>query len=97
MILLKCCWAWTYWKVQGQTIRDKVVYAIGNSEAEHGVSYVMFSCVCWFSDIGLLNGINATHLQKVKKKEMFAQRLTFERKLNELEKETKEKIHELGQ
>jgi hypothetical protein len=60
MPTLKCCWVWTYWKVQGQTVIEKVIYNQGNRETDHGISYVVFSRLRCFSDIGLPEGILGT-------------------------------------
>ena len=87
MLPLKCCWAWTYWKAQGQTITSKVVYKPGNLESEHGISYVLFSYVQRFNEIDVLAGILGTLLNKSKKHKLFQPRLKFEEKLDQLENE----------
>ena len=56
MIPLKLAWAWTIWKVQGQTVDGKVVVDLGPTEKEHGLSYVAFSRVRRFQDLGVLGG-----------------------------------------
>jgi hypothetical protein len=56
MIPLKMAWAWIVWKVQGQTVDAKVVVNLGREEVEHGLSYVAFSCVRQFQDIGIIDG-----------------------------------------
>ena len=57
MIPLRLAWAWTIWKAQGQTIRNKIVLNLGNSEREHGLSYVGFSRATKLSDIGISGGL----------------------------------------
>ena len=43
MLPLKLCWAFTPWKVQGQTIPGKLLATLGVTEKEAGLSYVVFS------------------------------------------------------
>ena len=50
---LKLCWAWTIWKVQGMTIPTKVVVSLTSREKEHGLTYVTFSRVTKFSNLGI--------------------------------------------
>ena len=82
MTPLKCCWVWTYWKVEGQTITEKFIYNPGNRETDHGILYVMFSRVRCFSDIGLPEGILVNRLKKINKYKLFGPRLKFEEKLD---------------
>ena len=58
MLPLRLSWAWTIWKAQGQTIKSKVVIDLGAKEVAAGLTYVAFSRVTRFSDIGLPNGIS---------------------------------------
>eukprot|EP00957_Ditylum_brightwellii_P081492 6199916-Ditylum_brightwellii.AAC.1 len=58
MFPLRLAWAWTSWKVQGQTIFGKVSLCQGRVEREHGLTYAALSSrVTKFSDIGLHDGI----------------------------------------
>jgi len=43
MVPLRLCYAWTFWKAQGQTICSKVVASLGVREMEHGLTYRFFS------------------------------------------------------
>jgi len=45
MVPLRLSYAWTIWKSQGQTIRNKVAVMLGDKEKEHGLSYTAFSRV----------------------------------------------------
>ncbi|MFM8622002.1 MAG: AAA family ATPase [Holophagaceae bacterium] len=58
MVPLRLAWAWTIWKVQGQTVNGKVVVKLGDSEKEHGVTYVAFSRVRRAQDIGIIGGVS---------------------------------------
>ena len=69
MLPLKLYWAWTGWKVQGMTIRGKIVAYLGKKEAEHGITYVMLSRVQKFSDIGIKDGISKSRLCKTIQKQ----------------------------
>ena len=43
MLPLKLSFSFTPWKVQGQTIRGKVVGTLGTLEKADGLTYVVFS------------------------------------------------------
>ena len=89
MVPLKLAWAWTIWKVQGQTVDGKVVVSLGRKEAEHGVSYVAFSRVRRFQDIGIIGGVSGDRLTTlISKQEKLKQRLVEDTRLNRLEKQT---------
>ena len=86
MIPLKLAWAWTIWKVQGQTVDGKVVVNLGRKEAEHGVSYVAFSRVRRFQDIGIIGGVSGDRLTtQISKQEKLKHRLAEDTRLNSLE------------
>ena len=91
MIPLKLAWAWTIWKVQGQTVDGKVVVNLGRKEAEHGVSYVAFSRVRRFQDIGIVigRGVSRDRLtSQISKQEKLKHRLAEDTRLNSLETHT---------
>jgi len=54
MLPLQLCYAWTVCKVQGQTLRGKVVTSIGEKEVEHGLTYTVFSRVRRASNLGII-------------------------------------------
>ncbi len=62
MLPLRCAWAWTIWKAQGQTIHGKVILVLGKTEREHGLSYVGFSRTTRLEDVGVDGGINADRI-----------------------------------
>jgi len=43
MFPLHLSWAWTIWKVQGQTLRGNIAIKLRNREREHGLTYTAFS------------------------------------------------------
>ena len=53
MLPLKLCWAWTVWKVQGMTIRTKVVVCLMDKEREYEQTYIALSRVTKFSNLGI--------------------------------------------
>ena len=69
MLPLKLCWAWTGWKVQGMTIPRSIVVHLGKTEADHGITCVMFSRVRKFSDIGTKDGIDKQRLCEATRKQ----------------------------
>ena len=62
MLPLKLAWAWTAWKVQGHTIKGKIVLHLGKKEAESGVTYVSFSRDTIFSNIRIYDGVSKNRL-----------------------------------
>jgi len=62
MIPLKLSFAWTMWRVQGQTIRGKVVLHLGKKEKEHGLTYTGFSRVMKFIDIAIAGVLSLDRL-----------------------------------
>ena len=54
MLPLKLTWAWTIWKVQGQTIKGKMVINLCQQEKTHGLTYVAFSRATELQNIGLI-------------------------------------------
>jgi ATP-dependent exoDNAse (exonuclease V) alpha subunit len=89
MVPLKLAWAWTIWKVQGQTVDGKVVVSLGRKEVEHGLSYVAFSRVRRFQDIGIIGGVSGDRLtSQIAKQAKLKKRLTEDARLNLLEKQT---------
>ena len=59
---IKLCYAWTPWKVQGQTLKNKFVAYLGNIEKADGLAYVIFSRACRLQAIGLEEGFNCDRL-----------------------------------
>ena len=57
MLPLKLAWAWTVWKAQGQTMRGKVIIELGPREPEHGITYMAFSRVTEFLNLGIIGGL----------------------------------------
>jgi hypothetical protein len=43
MLPLRLAWAWTFWKAQGQTFRNKIIMNLSNKEKENGLTYTGFS------------------------------------------------------
>ena len=85
MLPLKLCWAWIGWKVQGMTIRDKIVAYLGKKEAEHGITYVMLSRVRKFLDIGIKDGIGKSRLcEAIRKQGKIKRQLNEEKQLKRL-------------
>lgn len=80
MIPLRLSYAWTIWKSQGQTIRNKVVVHLGDKEKEHGLTYTAFSRVTRSSDIGIDDGFPCDRLiEKVQKQHLMSSRINEER------------------
>ena len=71
MIPLRLAWAWTIHKSQGQTIRNKIVLALGKKEMDHGLTYVAISRATRASNIGIRDGLTferiSSHLASMKK------------------------------
>jgi Helitron helicase-like domain at N-terminus/PIF1-like helicase len=95
MVPLKLAWAWTIWKVQGQTINGKVVVDLGAKEMEHGLSYVAFSRVRRFKDIGIMGGIPLQRItSQISNQEKLKNRIFEDVRLEELEKQTLLALHQ---
>ena len=89
MIPLKLAWAWTIWKVQGQTVDGKVVVDLGPTEKEHGLSYVAFSRVRRFQDLGVLGGCSLERLTtKISGQKKLKNRLDEDARLARLQTQT---------
>jgi len=89
MIPLKLAWAWTIWKVQGQTVDGKVVVDLGPTEKEHGLSYVAFSRVRRFQDLGVLGGCTLERLTtKISGQKKLKNRLEEDARLARLQTQT---------
>ena len=79
MIPLKLSYAFTPWKVQGQTITGKIVGDIGVTEKSDGLTYVLFSRVRKFSDVGIDGGLTYARLtRKIKTRVSLQRRILFE-------------------
>ena len=78
MFPIKLCYAFTPWKVQGQTLRNKFVANLGTIEKADGLAYVIFSRARRLQDIGLEGGFNCDRLiECINKRESFKRRLKF--------------------
>jgi len=98
MLPLRLAWAWTIWKVQGQTIDGKVVVLdLGRKEAEHGLSYVAFSRVRRFQDIGIKGGISKVRLTTlISQQQKLINRKREDKRLSSLETKTLETLNSLA-
>lgn len=89
MFPLRLCYAWTIWKAQGQTIRNKIIVSLGKTEKEHGLTYTAFSRVQRFSDIGIIGGISQDRLcNKIKDLKKTQVRIKEETRLRNLSRFT---------
>jgi hypothetical protein len=86
---LRLSWAWTVWKAQGQSMSGKVVLNLGESEKEHGLSYVAFSRATRFDCIGLAGrGVSFERLEKIKEGAKLKARVREEVRLRAIAAET---------
>ena len=89
MFALRLCYAWTIWKVQGQTLRSKVVAHLGEVEKEHGLSYTVFSRVTKPSNLGLIGGLSRERLtQKILSQAKMKPRMKEEKRLEKFVRKT---------
>jgi hypothetical protein len=96
MLPLRLCYAWTVWKVQGQTLKGKVVASLGTKEAEHGLTYTVFSRVTKASDLGIIGGFPKDRLiTKVAKNSKMVPRQKEERRLDGIVTQTKHFLRNL--
>ena len=85
MIPLRLAYAWTKWKSQGQSMTGKVVVVLGNKEREHGLTYVAFSRVTNFKNLGIEGGMTLERFtKKIKDHGKMAPRIAEEARLREL-------------
>jgi ATP-dependent exoDNAse (exonuclease V) alpha subunit len=63
MLPLQLAWAWTFWKAQGQTFRNKIIMNLSNKEKENGLTYTGFSRATKLSNIGIIGAISRQDLQ----------------------------------
>ena len=97
MLPLRLAWAWTIWKAQGQTIRNKIILNLGTREKEHGLSYVGFSRATKLSDIGITGGMSGNCLtSKISKMAKLKKRLKEDKLLDRLESMTIDKLNGIG-
>ena len=84
MLPLKLSYSFTPWKVQGQTIRGKVVGTLGTLEKADGLTYVVFSRVRKFDDIAVDGGITWQRLNtRINTRKTFLVRKEMEKQLLE--------------
>ena len=81
---IRLAWAWTPWKAQGSTFTGKYSLHLGDSEKEHGCSYVAFSRATNIKNILLPQGISLERLQNIKKLKKNIARIEEEKRLHEL-------------
>ena len=82
MLPIKLSYAFTPWKVQGQTIRSKVVGNLGTLERSDGLTYVIFSRVRRFDDIAIDGGMTWQRIStKISNRVSFQKRKQMERVL----------------
>jgi hypothetical protein len=86
MLPLKLAWAWTIWKLQGQTFTGPVVLHLGNKEADHGLTYVAFSRAQVLSKVGIAEGIVMEErlCQKIRDHKKMKPRIRDEKRLDRL-------------
>ena len=85
MIPLKLCYAFTPWKIQGQTIDKKLVATLGRLERSNGLTYVIFSRVRRFKDIAIDGGLCFTRLAtRIGSATSFKYRVQMEKELLEV-------------
>lgn len=90
MLPIRLCYAWTVWKVQGQTLKGKVVACLGKKEIEHGLTYTVFSRVRKASNLGIIGGLPQERLtSKVAKHNKMNPRIQEEKRLMQIVKKTK--------
>jgi hypothetical protein len=53
---LRLAFAWTPWKVQGQTFHGKVLADLGCRERDHGLTYTVMSRVTQLRNLCFING-----------------------------------------
>ena len=79
MYPFKMCYAWTAWKVQGQTIRNKVVCDLSKQEKSDGLAYVIFSRVTKLTNLGIIGGFSRDRITtKIARRASFKMRREFE-------------------
>ena len=92
MLPLKLSYSFTPWKVQGQTIRGKVVGTLGTLEKADGLTYVVFSRVRKFDDIAVDGGITWQRLNtRINTRKTFLVRKDMEKQL--LESKVEDTLH----
>jgi len=82
MIPLKLSYAFTPWKLQGQTIDTKLVGNLGLLERSNGSTYVIFSRVRRFKDLAIDGGLSFSRLtKKIGSSTSFKYRVLMEQEL----------------
>ena len=91
---IKLAWAWTIWKAQGQTIRGKVILHLGDTEKDHGLSYVGFSRATTLRNVGIEGGITGERLTtRISSLAKLRKRLQEDARLKILEQTTMDKLN----
>ena len=85
MIPLRLAYAWTKWKSQGQSMPGKVVVVLSDTGKDHGLTYVAFSRVTDFNNLGIEGGITLERFtKKIKEHKKMKVRLAEEARLRSL-------------
>jgi len=93
MLPLKLSFAWTMWKLQGQTIRGTIVLHLGDREREHGLTYTGFSRVTKLINIAIAGGLSFERLTyTIRKGGKMKRRIKEEQRLKRLSTQTVRKI-----
>jgi hypothetical protein len=93
MLPLRLAWAWTCWKAQGQTLRNKVICELGNKEPDAGITYTAFSRVTKMENFGIIGGLPFDRFtSKIRNHPKFEGRVAEEKRLTELSAKTVERL-----
>ena len=80
MLPIKLSYAFTPWKIQGQTISSKIVGNLGTQERSDGLTYVIFSRVRKFDDVAIDGGMTWQRItKKISDRVSFQKRKQMER------------------
>ena len=78
MLPLQLCWSLTPWKVQGSTVRGKLLASLGLTEPSSGLVYRFFLRVSRFKDISIEGGLYWDRLtSKINLKSEFKERRNY--------------------
>jgi ATP-dependent exoDNAse (exonuclease V) alpha subunit len=81
-------WAWTFWKAQGQTFRNKIIM-----EKENGLTYTGFSRATKLSNIGIIGGLSLGRFtEKIRNHKKMKPRREEERRQISLSEQTVDEI-----
>jgi ATP-dependent DNA helicase PIF1 len=101
MFPLRLCYAWTIWKVQGQSIRGPVVIDIGDAELSDGLTYTAITRCTNPKNLCFLRGITKCRLtEAIAKKGRNGRQSAFEARRQEedrLDQKAAETVRLLGE